>query len=115
MIDAFGYRHITRGTRLQIVWNIFFKYICWIVPELFVTIFIGLAMMQTDNFASQLAYFAIQRQFGKEIPQEEVEDLEDLKDERNVEMTPVQYMKKEEEEEKDEFNGIQFSEGIKLH
>ncbi|EFC45484.1 predicted protein [Naegleria gruberi] len=80
-LDSVGYRYLSSGTSAQIVWNIFFKYICWIIPEMIVVMCILICLVETDSFHNVLAVI-YGRVHGNtayaEVPTVEIGDIEDV-------------------------------------
>lgn len=80
-LDTLVYDYFASDSAGQIVWNIVFKYVLWIIPEMFIVLGLGIAMNATDNFASDLAVVAVHRSEGKmysDIPPFEVRSIDEL-------------------------------------
>ncbi|KAL0477963.1 ftsK [Acrasis kona] len=54
-VDNVGYRFLLTGSSYQVIWNIVFKYVFWIVPELVAVIMAGSAFVDTEDFHGVIA------------------------------------------------------------
>ncbi len=54
-IDNVGYRYLLNGTAGQVIWNIVFKYIMWIVPEFVAIVLSASIFLDTEDFHAMMA------------------------------------------------------------
>jgi hypothetical protein len=64
ILDTFVYPFITMGVP-QTIWNIIFKYVCWVVPEFLIVVFLVWAYLDTDAFITELAVISIEYEQGR--------------------------------------------------
>ncbi|KAL9656199.1 hypothetical protein ABK040_007816 [Willaertia magna] len=92
-LDNVGYRYLQDGSASQVIWNLFFKYVCWIIPEMIVVLCLLFCIEETEEFHNVLAYIYNRNeknhmnlvmggstgdiQYG-EVPTVDVENLEDV-------------------------------------
>ncbi|KAG2385892.1 hypothetical protein C9374_003041 [Naegleria lovaniensis] len=73
-LDNVGYKFLRDGSPAQVVWNIFFKYICWVIPELIIVMSVMYGRVHGNtNYA--------------EVPPVEIADLEDVVKNGNVDIS----------------------------
>lgn len=65
LIDTIVYQYIPANTVGQVIWNIIFKYIFWVVPELIISVFAPYSMMKTDDFITEMAIIDFEQTRGK--------------------------------------------------
>jgi hypothetical protein len=65
IIDTMFYSYLPSGSVVQTVWNIFFKFILWIVCELLIVVFLIYAYLETDVFITQLSIISIEHDHGR--------------------------------------------------
>jgi len=63
IVDSIAYQYISTG-QSQTIWNIFFKYLFWIIPEFIICVCLMLALYYTDTFTAVLARQEIAHKHG---------------------------------------------------
>eukprot|EP01080_Neovahlkampfia_damariscottae_P003598 gene3598-6333_t len=66
IIDTMFYSYLPNNSVAQTVWNIFFKFVLWIVCELLLVVFLIYAYLETDKFITELSVISIERDHGRE-------------------------------------------------
>ena len=66
VIDTMFYSYLPNNSVSQTVWNIFFKFVLWIVCELLLVVFLIYAYLETDKFITELSIISIERDHGRE-------------------------------------------------
>jgi len=103
-LDSIGYRYLTDGSRAQVVWNIFFKYICWVIPELIIVLCLLYCISETEDFHNILAYMYSRVRGGNasysEVAPVEISDIEDvLKTPHDISNAELQEMREKTEKQ----------------
>jgi len=80
IVDTLVYPFIPTNTSGQIIWNIIFKYIFWIVPEFLIVIFISLAYIETDIFITEVAIISIEFSRGRRNRINELNKIKELEE-----------------------------------
>jgi hypothetical protein len=65
LLDTIVYQFLPEGSVGQVVWNIIFKYIFWVVPELIIVIFLASSYLKTDEFITELSIINIESSRGR--------------------------------------------------
>lgn len=65
LVDTIVYQYIPNGTIGQVIWNIIFKYVFWVVPELLIAVFASFSVIKTDDFITEMAIIDFEQSRGK--------------------------------------------------